>query len=65
MLRAVNKFQLELFGAASSFLFHSCVCQKFGSEHVGTSVWMSGCSDSENFSLLVVHTPESMTSLTP
>lgn len=37
------------------------------SEDVGTSVWMSGCSDSEleNFSLLAVHTPGTVTSLTP
>lgn len=37
------------------------------SEYVGTSVWMSGCSDSEleNFTLLTVHTPETVTSLTP
>lgn len=37
------------------------------SEYVSTSVWMSGCSDSEleNFTLLAVHTPETVTSLTP
>ena len=37
------------------------------SEHVGTSAWMSGCSDSEleDFTLLAVHTPETVTSLTP
>lgn len=37
------------------------------SEYVGSSVWMSGSSDSEleNFTPLVVHTPETVTSLTP
>lgn len=37
------------------------------SECVVSSVWMSGCSDSElkNFTLLMVHTPETVTSLTP